>query len=82
MLTPDQILENLQHIVDDWHPLAIAWHAYFAVLAVTAGFGVRPSRRVAGVLLALPLFSVSALAWATRNPFNGAVFALSGGRWR
>ncbi|HUU68689.1 MAG TPA: hypothetical protein VM186_04150 [Planctomycetota bacterium] len=43
MLTPDQILENLQHIVDDWHPLAIAWHVYFAVLAVTAGFGVRSS---------------------------------------
>ena len=31
-----------------------------------------------GILLALPLVSVSALAWLAANPFNGTFFALAG----
>lgn len=54
------------------------WHCYFAVLAVMILIGVRLTRRMLAILLALPLVSVSALAWTTSNPFNGTVFALAG----
>jgi len=35
-------------------------------------------RRTVGVLLGLPLLCVSALAWTSGNPFNGALFAILG----
>jgi hypothetical protein len=47
------------------------------VLAAGLAFGVRPAKRVGGILLSLPLLSVSILAWITANPFNGALFALA-----
>lgn len=49
----------------------------FGVIALGLLLGVRPSLRVAGVLLALPLLSVSLLAWMAANPFNGTLFALT-----
>ena len=48
----------------------VPWTLLFALLA-----GWRPSNRTAGYLLAAPLLSVSALAWASGNPFNGTTFA-------
>lgn len=78
MPSPDQILSSLSTIANQWSILAVIWHLYFAALAVALLAGVRPSRRIVGVLLALPLFSVSALAWLSANPFNGTVFALVG----
>lgn len=78
MPSTDQILAGLTSIANEWQLLAIIWHVYFAVLAGGLLLGMRPPMRVAGVLLALPLFSVSGLAWMTGNPFNGAIFALFG----
>jgi len=78
MPTPEQILSGLRTISNDWQMLAIIWHVYFAVLALSLILGSRPSKRVAGILLGLPLLSVSALAWASANPFNGMVFTLTG----
>jgi hypothetical protein len=78
MPTPEQILYSLGTIANQWQLLAVVWHVYFAVLAVGLLLGVRPAKRIGGVLLALPLFSVSALAWASANPFNGGLFALAG----
>lgn len=78
MPTTDQILAGLTSISNNWQMLAIVWHVYFAVLAGALLLGMRPPRRVTGVLLALPLFSVSALAWMAGNPFNGTLFALFG----
>jgi hypothetical protein len=43
------------------------------VLAVLVGW--RPSNRIVDYLFTAPLLSVSALAWASGNPFNGATFA-------
>lgn len=37
--------------------------------------GWRPSNRIVDYLFTAPLLSVSALAWASGNPFNGATFA-------
>jgi len=78
MPTPEQILEDLRRIANEWRSFAVLWHVYFGVFAAVLAVGFRPSRRAAGVVLGLPLFSVSALAWMTGNPFNGTLFALAG----
>jgi len=78
MPTPQQILLGLTEIANQWQALAIAWHVYFAALVVGLALGVRPSKRIAGVLLGMPLLSVSALTWMAANPFNGALFGLAG----
>jgi hypothetical protein len=78
MPAPEQILHSLSTIANQWWLLAVAWHVYFAVLGIGLLFGVRPSKRIAGILLALPLLSVSALAWTTSNPFNGVLLGLVG----
>lgn len=77
MPAPEQILSSLAAVANQWQMLAIAWHIYFAVLVAGLALGVRPSKRTGGILLALPLLSVSALAWLSANPFNGLLFALA-----
>jgi len=72
------ILDGLTAITNDWVPLAVLWHVYFGVLAgLISGRRLR-SRRLAGGLLALPMFSVGLLAWSVANLFNGVIF-LTGG---
>lgn len=78
MPTPIEILEGLSEITQRWRWLAVLWHAYYGVLIAGLLIGVRPSKPIAGMLLAIPLFSVSVLAWMTANPFNGTAFALLG----
>jgi len=78
MPTTEQILEGLTSTADAWRVAAVLWHAYFGALVIAWIAGARPSRRTAGILLALPILSVSAIAWISRNPFNGSVFALIG----
>jgi hypothetical protein len=78
MPAPELILDGLRELANQWFLLAVAWHAYFAILVVGLLLGARPSKRVAGILLALPLLSVSLLAWTAANPFNGAVVGLVG----
>ncbi len=77
MPAPDQILAGLSSIANDWSFLAVAWHVYYGVIAALMVLGGRPSQRLIGALLAVPLLSVSSLAWGTGNPFNGAFFAIS-----
>jgi CHASE2 domain-containing sensor protein len=77
-MTPEQILAGLRDIANNWRGLAVIWHAYFAVLACGLLVGARPSRRVVGILLTVPLLSVSALAWLSGNPVNGTFFSLTG----
>ena len=78
MPTHEQILNGLGAIANEWQWLAVLWHLYFGILAVGLLLGQRPGQRTAGILLALPLFSVSALAWSSANPFNGILFAAAG----
>ena len=77
MPSSEEILNSLSTIANQWQLLAIVWHIYFGVLAAGLVFGLRPSRRTSGVLLALPLLSVSVLAWMSANPFNGTMFAIA-----
>jgi len=78
MPTTEQVLLGLREVANNWRLLAIFWHAYFAAFVMALILGLRPSKRIAGVLLALPLLSVSLAAWAASNPFNGVVYALIG----
>jgi hypothetical protein len=75
MPTSADILDSLSNITREWRPLAIVWHAAFALAAVMF-WRKRSPRRVVAVAIVLPLVSVSALAWWSGNPFNGTVFAV------
>jgi hypothetical protein len=78
MPSPAEILNGLAKIANEWRMLAVVWHVYYGALAIGLLAGVRPSKPIAGILLAIPLFSVSVLAWTTANPFNGTLFAVLG----
>jgi hypothetical protein len=75
MPSPETILDGAASIANGWRTLAIGWHALLGTLVIALLIGWRPSNRLAGNLFAAPLLSVSALAWASGNPFNGATFA-------
>ncbi len=75
MPTSAEILAGLTQIANDAFALAIVWHGAILAAAVAWLLGWRPSRRLVGGLIALPLASVAALAFAYGNPFNGAVFS-------
>ncbi len=76
MPSTDQILANLTLLADRFFLIAVLWHVVIALAVVGVAAGWRPPRRLAGVLLALPAFSVSVLAVTTRNWFNGLAFLL------
>jgi hypothetical protein len=70
-----QILDGLTFIANEWQPLAVAWHIALGALLILTFARWWRHTRVVGFLLSLPFVSVSVLAWASGNPFNGAVFA-------
>lgn len=78
MPTSEAILVELKTIANDWQLLSALWHAYFAALILALILRFRPTKRAAGLALALPVLSVSILAWVYANFFNGAIFALLG----
>jgi hypothetical protein len=75
MPSADTILVGLTAVANQWRPLAIGWHVALAALMLAMLGGWRPSNRAAVGLLTLPLLSVSGMAWASGNPFNGTTFA-------
>jgi hypothetical protein len=78
MPSVEQVLNGLTEITNSWKILALIWHVYFGAIALALALGIRCKKRTAGMLLALPLFSVSAMAWIAANPFNGIAFAVLG----
>jgi len=70
------ILEGLRTTANHWVWLAVVWHVAFGAALAAVALGWRPDRRLAGGLCAIPLASVSVLAWMAGNPFNGTVFAI------
>lgn len=76
MPTPTEILESLSRISNDGWFLALVWHALVSVGLLALATGARPSGRVVGLATSTLPASVSAMAFAYGNPFNGAVFAL------
>jgi hypothetical protein len=72
MPTTAQIVDGLARIADEAFVGAVAWHLAIAAALVAVLVGWRPSRRAAGVLLALPLLSAAVFALAFGNLFNTA----------
>ena len=66
----------LAGLANDYRWLAVAVHVYIGALVVLAAAGRLRSKKIAAILIALPLLSVSILAWLSGNPFNGALFAV------
>ena len=75
MPTPAAILNSATVIANEWRWLAAAWHALILVFLMHALWR-RPPRRTTAMLLALPMFSVSAMAARSGNPFNAGTFML------
>jgi len=73
MPSADAILRGLIAVSNELRWLAFTWHLLLWSLLLALAAGWRPSRRLIGVLLALPFVSVSAAAWRAGNPFNGTV---------
>ncbi len=71
MPSAESILASVTKLANDWQWLAVAFHVYFGLLIVLLAAVVGIGRRLTGVLLAVPLASVSALAWVSMNPFTG-----------
>ncbi|MBD3413944.1 MAG: hypothetical protein GF421_05885 [Candidatus Aminicenantes bacterium] len=76
MPTPTEILNGLALTANEMTALAVVWHVFAALAIIGIIFGWRPSRKTGASLSALPLLSVSVLAWIYSNPFNGTVFLL------
>lgn len=77
MPNSEEILAGLETIANNWRWLAIVWHGYFTFVILVLILRARPSRRIFGVLLVLPLLSVSGFAWFNENPFNGGFFGIA-----
>lgn len=74
---PDAILATLRETTRQFFALAVAWHLGIPLALIVARLArLSPSRRTATALMALPLASVSILAWILKSPFNGTVFAV------
>jgi len=68
------LLAQLGQITNTWRSVAIGWHAAIIAFLAALVLGWRPSDRLVIRLLALPMLSVSILAWTAGNPFNAVVF--------
>jgi hypothetical protein len=76
MPTPQEILAGLAGTTNDYWLVAAAWHGIFLILIFLLFSGWRPNKKLAGMLLVLPLLSVSVFAFLASNPFNAAVFLI------
>src|SRR5688572_14330937 len=75
MPAPSEILDGLTSISNQWRAVAVGWHVLVGLLVIGLVSGWRPTERQLAVLIALPLLSVSVLAWSAGNAFNGLIFA-------
>jgi hypothetical protein len=71
-----EILEGLQATANDYSTIAIIWHAVFYILIILLLTIWKPTNRLLGTLLCIPLLSVAAIAWISGNPFNGLSFSI------
>jgi hypothetical protein len=74
--TVESILSWATAVANDWRWLAMWWHIAFAALVIALVSGSYPTRRLLGLVLALPVISVAVLAWISRNPFNAFSFTV------
>lgn len=73
MSNPGAILDGLTQIARQHAWIAIWWHAVVGTALIALLAGWRPSKRLAAVLLTVPLISVAIIAGLHGNPFNASV---------
>jgi pimeloyl-ACP methyl ester carboxylesterase len=76
VLNAAEILAGLGRIANEAFVYAVLWHVLVGAAAAALWLGWRPSPRLVGGLLCVPVVSVSGFAWASGNPFNGSSFAV------
>jgi hypothetical protein len=76
MPSPSEILSGLTRIANDMLGVAILWHVLIGLVIAALVLRWEVSHRLVAWTLALLPASVSALAFAYGNPFNGATFGL------
>lgn len=72
----EEILKGLQTIVDQYTLIAIVFHIVLYLFIAALLLKWKPTDRLFGFLICLPLLSVAALAFISGNPFNGTLFTL------
>lgn len=77
MQKSEEIINGLIAIVNEYSTIAMIWHAAFYILIAALMAKWRPSNKIFGLLISLPLLSVAILAWTGGNPFNGTVFSIA-----
>lgn len=75
MPSANEIRTGLTETANNWRWLAVIWHVVLIVLVAAFLARWRPSARLIAWIAIVPIVSVSALSWASNNPFNGIVFA-------
>ena len=70
------VLDSLARIAGEWRWMAIGWHAAAVVAALVLLMRLARRQRAVAMIVALPLISVTGLAWWSGNPFNGTIFAV------
>lgn len=76
MPTAASILAEAFEIANERRLIAELWHVFAAVVLLALLVGWRPGRRLLASALVLPVASVSLIAWASGNPFNGLTCAV------
>ena len=76
MPSPEAILSLAATTANEYRMLAMGWHVFLGTHPRRTACLAGAPRIVSLVtLLWAPVLSVSAVAWASGNPFNGATFA-------
>jgi hypothetical protein len=76
MPSAEFILANLHASANQWWPVAALWHGYVVAVAVYLYFRRPVELRTVRTLFAVPLVSVSVVAWMTGDFFNAVSVAL------
>lgn len=76
MATVESILSWATAVANDWRWLAMWWHIALAALVIALMSRCYPTRRLLGLVLALPVISVAVVASISRNPFNAISFTV------
>ncbi len=75
--TSSEILQSLERISNDLLLLSVLYHLLIFGFTIALFNGWRPSNKVFGSVLALPLLSVSVISLWYENPFNGLMLLAS-----
>jgi hypothetical protein len=76
MRSSSEILAALTRVANQAFVLAVVWHVVIAIAVIAIVANWRPSQRVARALLAAPLLSACAVAFADANWFNMVVMGV------